>query len=127
MAHSGRFSDRIATRSPRWIPIAVSPYRTRRILSINVRWEIGVYCSPTRTTIASGLSYFSTASNSRWLSVPGCGRGPPRAYIGVAAFRPDDADVEAATAPEFATIEGSESWLCPTWERHRPFWLELLR
>jgi len=47
--------------------------------------------------------YFSTASNSSWLSVPGWGRGPPRAYVGVSGLGPEENDVEAADAPVCVT------------------------
>src|SRR5688572_18647091 len=69
------------TRSPRTTPSVRSPSATRRTRSASVACEIGWYAPPTFTWSALGFPYRSTASKKRWLSVPGAGRGPPRAII----------------------------------------------
>src|SRR5829696_4771063 len=82
IAHSGRFSERIATRSPAWSPSSCSPSASRRTRSPTVRVEIGVYAPLIFTWSASGLSKRDSASKKSCVRVPGgVLRGPPDAII----------------------------------------------
>ena len=77
--HSGRFSERIATRSCATMPMSARPSAVQRTRSKIVRCDIGSHKSRTFVLSASARSNRSTASKNSALIVPCGGRGPPEA------------------------------------------------
>src|SRR4051794_7741843 len=64
MAHSGRFSERIATRSPGWIPRLLSPSESARTVNPKSLAEMGRHCPSTFDSRRFGLPVAAADANT---------------------------------------------------------------